>query len=159
MHIFIVLGDVGQLAACATGYFRNIVLSLIHCNPSIGSILLQDEFFNCLLYAMWLYSHSSHLLSCHFMNDFLMVAQSLGGREVAKYSSSLEKGNKFSWIPCISWTKYMLKISLKLAKNATMDPVLFFGITTKNHHLYSCASVDMSTSAKNRLRWNRHINA
>ena len=43
---------------------------------------------------------------------------------------------------------YIVLVIGKLAKNATMDPVLCFGITTKNHRLYSCADVDMSTLAK-----------
>merc|ERR1712105_555369 len=41
----------------------------------------------------------------------------------------------------------------------TMDPVLFLVLQQKNHHFYSCASVDGSTQAKKRLRWHRHINA
>ena len=35
-----------------------------------------------------------------------------------------------------------------LPKNATMDPVLFLVLEPKNHHLYSCVSIDGSTLAK-----------
>ena len=43
---------------------------------------------------------------------------------------------------------YKVMVSGKLAKNATMDPVPFFGISTKNHHLDSHAGVDMSRPGK-----------
>ena len=44
---------------------------------------------------------------------------------------------------------YIVLVNWKLAKNTTMDPVLLlFGITTKNHHLYSCARIGMSTRGK-----------
>ena len=37
----------------------------------------------------------------------------------------------------------------KLAKNATLDPVLFFFVLQpKNHHLYSCSGIDGSTLAQ-----------
>ena len=43
--------------------------------------------------------------------------------------------------------KYIVFVNGKLAKNATMKPVLFLVLQLKKHQLYSCAGVDMSTPA------------
>ena len=45
---------------------------------------------------------------------------------------------------------YIVLVNGKLAKNATMDPVLFFFLyyNQQKHHLYSCAGVDTFNLAK-----------
>ena len=43
---------------------------------------------------------------------------------------------------------YIVKVNGKLAKKRYYGSCYFFGITTKKHHLYSCASVDGSTLAQ-----------
>ena len=43
---------------------------------------------------------------------------------------------------------YIVLVNGKLAKNATMDPVLFLVLQLKNHHLFCCVGVDMSTPAQ-----------
>ena len=43
---------------------------------------------------------------------------------------------------------YIEFVNGKLAKNATMDPVLFLVLQSKNHHLYSCADVGIATPEK-----------
>ena len=56
-----------------------------------------------------------------------------------KYVKSEKKG--------ICCGKYIVFVNGKLAKNATMKPVLFLVLQLKKHQLYSCAGVDMSTPA------------
>ena len=55
---------------------------------------------------------------------------------------SLDKNVKYEKRACIELVKG------KLAKNTSMDPVLFLVLQPKNNHLYSWAVVDMSKPAK-----------
>ena len=43
---------------------------------------------------------------------------------------------------------YIVLVNGKLAKNATIDPVLFLVLQLKNHHVFRCAGVDMSMPTK-----------